>query len=102
MTMTTKTARYTVRAPGCTAWSTHRTLAAAQREAKVANRVCRPGHEVYCDYDYATDGGSGTITARDFGEAKAKFDAMFTPELLADGANGWIEDFDGYRYSVGR
>ena len=104
MTTSTKnrTARYTVRVPGCTAWSTHRTLAAAEREASKANRACRPGHEVYCEYDYATDSETGTITARDFAEACRKLDKMVTPEAIHDGGWGWVEDINGQRYTAGK
>jgi hypothetical protein len=39
--------KWTVRVPGNTAWSEHRTEAAARREAMRANRTCRPGHQVF-------------------------------------------------------
>ena len=39
--------KYCVRVPGCTAWSEHRSESAAYRAAARANRVCRPGHQVF-------------------------------------------------------
>ncbi len=42
--------KYVVRVPGNTAWSEHRSEKAALREARNANRVCRPGHRVYAEH----------------------------------------------------
>ena len=52
-------------------------------------------------YRYATDSDSGTIYAEDFDAACEQLDAMFTPQILADGGSGWVEDGDGYRYTIG-
>ena len=41
---------YSVRIPGEAQWSEHKTEKAAHREAKNANRVCRPGHKVYANH----------------------------------------------------
>ena len=44
------TSTYTVRRPGCTAWSEgHRTLASARRAQERANRDMAPGHLVFRD-----------------------------------------------------
>jgi hypothetical protein len=45
-----KVVKYVVRVPGSTSWSEHKTLSAAQREAETANRVVRPGHQVFAEH----------------------------------------------------
>jgi hypothetical protein len=40
-------APYTVRRPGCTAWTTCETAAEAVRERDLANRICAEGHLIY-------------------------------------------------------
>ena len=52
-------------------------------------------------YKYATDSETGTIEAADFGIACRKLDAMLTTDDILNGAWGWVEDVDGYRYEVG-
>lgn len=43
---------WTVRVPGNTSWSDgHKTEKAAKRERDKANRVCRPGHQVYAKHE---------------------------------------------------
>ena len=49
-------------------------------------------------YSYATDSDMGEIEAASFEEAKVAFDAMFTPEVIDDGAFGWLDDEDGERF----
>ena len=91
------------------------TLEQAIERAKAHNDQCQPafGTEIECDtktvwssdwneYRYATDGDSGTIYAEDFDAACEQLDAMFTPQILADGGTGWVEDGDGERYTIGR
>lgn len=53
-------------------------------------------------YAFATDGESGTIEATDFADAKRQLDEMFSEDTLADGSWGWVQDTDGYRYTVGQ
>jgi hypothetical protein len=54
------TTTYTVRRPGCTAWSTHRTLRAALREWRRAeDRVS--GHEIYVEAGVGEDHDIGTV-----------------------------------------
>ncbi len=43
-------------------------------------------------FSYYSDSEQGFITARSWGEAKAKLDALFTKEALDDGAYGRIEN----------
>lgn len=50
-------------------------------------------------YDYATDSETGTLYAADFDAACDQLEAMVGG---ADGGSGWVEDVDGYRYTVGR
>lgn len=53
------------------------------------------------EFRFATDGESGVIKAMDFEHACELLDAMFTPQILADGGTGWVEDGDGERYTIG-
>jgi hypothetical protein len=53
-------------------------------------------------YAFATDGESGTIEAADFSDAKRQLDEMFSEDTIADGAWGWVQDVDGYRYTIGQ
>jgi len=39
--------QYVVRKPGQTSWSTHRSLEAARREKRNADRLAGPGHQIY-------------------------------------------------------
>lgn len=52
-------------------------------------------------FAFATDSETGHITAENFGDACEQLDAMFTPEIIADGGFGWVQDTDGYRYTIG-
>ncbi len=45
-----KIIRWTVRVPGCTSWSTHRSERAAHRERQKADQVKR-GHKVYAEHE---------------------------------------------------
>jgi hypothetical protein len=89
------------------------TLADAIHRAKAENGALQPayGTDVECDgetvwstewpqFRYATDGDSGRIAAPDFDAACKQLDAMFTPEVIADGAWGWVQDADGHRHHV--
>jgi hypothetical protein len=91
------------------------TLAAAITAAIEHNTDCQPafGTEVqtaagttvwssdWTEYQYCTDGDSGILYAEDFDAACEQLDAMFTPAVIADGGTGWVQDADGYRYTVG-
>jgi hypothetical protein len=54
------------------------------------------------EYSYATDSESGTIQAADFAEACQQLRDMLPPTAVADGAWGWVEDTDGWRWRYGR
>lgn len=51
-------------------------------------------------YSYGTDAGFGTIEAGSFDEAKQWLHGEIDKHLK-DGAWGWVEDHDGYRYEIG-
>lgn len=53
------------------------------------------------EYTYHTNGDSGILYAEDFDAACEQLDAMFTPEIIADGGFGWVQDTDGYRHTIG-
>lgn len=53
------------------------------------------------EYRFATDAETGTIDAASYDEACRILDAMLTDEAIAEGAWGWVEDADGYRYQIG-
>lgn len=92
------------------------TLAEAIAEAALINDVMEPsfGTQVELDgevlhntdwneFDYRTDGESGTIAAPDFEHACQKLEEMFSDETIADGAWGWVENaLATERYYVAR
>lgn len=41
------------------------------------------------------------MLAKDFSDAKAKLKAMLPESAIEDGAFGWVEDHDGYRFEIG-
>lgn len=51
-------------------------------------------------FSFATDAESGFIDAPNFASACDKLREDLTQEALNDGAWGWVEDFDGYRFKV--
>lgn len=52
-------------------------------------------------YKFATDSESGNIEAVNFRSACEKLEAMIPQSSRNDGAWGWVEDTDGYRYEIG-
>ena len=48
--------KYVVRIPGNTSWSEHKSEKAAQKEREKANRICKPGHQVFAEHK------DGTVT----------------------------------------
>lgn len=55
----------------------------------------------WAQYPYYTDAESGIIWADDFDSACEKLEEMFTPDLIADGAHGVVNDPDsGGQYCI--
>ncbi len=52
------------------------------------------------DYSYQTDSEFGLIQARDFSDAINQLSAMLPREAILNGAWGWVEDLDGYRFEI--
>jgi hypothetical protein len=49
-------------------------------------------------FNFATDSETGTIQAADFAAACQQLRDMLPPTAVADGAWGWVENTDGWRY----
>lgn len=52
-------------------------------------------------FKFATDSEHGWLAAGSFRTAKVYLESMVTPDTIANGGWGWVEDHYGTRYQIG-